>query len=88
MGEDFCLRESLRQHFMVGDVVKVCVGEPKLGDLPAALFDLFDQRGGGIVGGVDQDGLAGGFIGDEIAVGGGQPASVGQYLHNGHRIAQ
>jgi hypothetical protein len=39
-------------------------------------FGFRQKWGGGVVGGIEQDGFAGRFVGDQVGVGGGDAAGV------------
>jgi hypothetical protein len=79
--EDFGGGEFFGNDGVVGDVIEMSVREPEADEVPAATFGFFQQQRGGVVGGVEEDGFAGGFVDDEVAVGFGDSAGVCEDLH-------
>ena len=75
--EDLGVGEALLDDGMIGEVVEMAVCEPKAGEAPAPFSGLVQERAGGVVGGVEEHGLFGGFIGDEEAIGHGDSAGLG-----------
>jgi hypothetical protein len=81
MEQDFYLGKRGGDAGMVGDVIVVGMREPQADHVIAARFGLIQQGADGVVGGVEENGLFGGLVGDEVAVGGGDAAGGGENFH-------
>lgn len=77
MHEDFGIGEGFGDFSVIGDVIEMAMGQPEANEVVISAFGFFEERLDGVVGGVEEDGLAGLVVGDEVAVGRGQAAVVG-----------
>jgi hypothetical protein len=73
--------ETLFDEGVIGEMVEMAVSQPKADEVPAALGGFFEKAVGGVIGSIEEDGLFGGIVGDEEAVGHGDAAGIGEDEH-------
>ena len=83
--EDLGVGEARSNRRVVGEMVEVTVGQPQAHNIPSALLALIEQRGRGVVRGIEEHRLLRRLIGDQPAVGLSNPPASFQYFHGSHR---
>ena len=79
--QDLGAGEPLFNDRMIGEVVEMAVRQPQPDHVPAAFGGFVEERPGCVVRRIEKDGLFGGFIGDEKAIGHRYSAGVREHDH-------